>query len=90
MQGKDDSRQDAVMQQVFILVNQLLKTNRQTRSLGIRTYKIVPLSQQSGVLEWCEGTIPLGNLSFPTPQCLTLCFTSSHETMFLRRLACQH
>lgn len=65
-QGRDDSRQDAVMQQVFTLVNQLLKTDRQTRSLSIRTYKIVPLSQQSGVLEWCEGTLPLGKVVCPS------------------------
>jgi len=23
-------------------------------------YKVIPLSQCSGLLEWCEGTLPLG------------------------------
>ena len=41
-QGKDDLRQDAVMQQVFGMVNQLLKENAETRKreLRIRTYKV--------------------------------------------------
>ncbi|XP_038077010.1 serine-protein kinase ATM-like [Patiria miniata] len=62
VKGKDDLRQDAVMQQVFSLVNKLLQRNQETRKrrLQIRTYKIVPLSQRSGLLEWCEGTMPIG------------------------------
>ncbi|XP_022082003.1 serine-protein kinase ATM-like isoform X2 [Acanthaster planci] len=62
VKGKDDLRQDAVMQQVFALVNRLLQRNQETRKrrLRIRRYKIVPLSQRSGLLEWCEGTMPLG------------------------------
>jgi phosphatidylinositol kinase/protein kinase (PI-3 family) len=41
-QGKDDLRQDAVMQQVFTLLNTLLKNNKETqnRKLLIRTYKV--------------------------------------------------
>uniref|UniRef100_UPI00358DFB11 serine-protein kinase ATM-like isoform X2 n=1 Tax=Myxine glutinosa TaxID=7769 RepID=UPI00358DFB11 len=60
--GNDDLRQDAVMQQVFHLCNGLLSTDReaQQRRLKIRTYKVVPLTRQSGLLEWCEGTLPLG------------------------------
>ncbi|XP_072019634.1 serine-protein kinase ATM-like [Amphiura filiformis] len=62
VKGKDDLRQDAVMQQVFGLVNKLLQRNQETRrrSLQIRTYRVIPLSQRSGILEWCEGTMPLG------------------------------
>ncbi|XP_071112563.1 serine-protein kinase ATM-like [Haliotis cracherodii] len=62
VKGRDDLRQDAVMQQVFGMVNSLLKKNPETkkRCLRIRMYKVVPLSQRSGVLEWCEGTQPLG------------------------------
>ncbi|XP_062510724.1 serine-protein kinase ATM-like isoform X2 [Corticium candelabrum] len=62
VKGKDDLRQDAVMQQVFALVNKLLQKKAATRKrkLTIRTYKVIPLSQRSGVVEWCEGTVPLG------------------------------
>ncbi|XP_055888527.1 serine-protein kinase ATM-like isoform X2 [Biomphalaria glabrata] len=62
VKGQDDLRQDAVMQQVFSLVNQLLASAPETqeRKLNVRTYKVVPLSQKCGLLQWCEGTQPLG------------------------------
>ncbi|XP_031763657.2 serine-protein kinase ATM isoform X2 [Galleria mellonella] len=62
IKDKDDLRQDAVMQQVFSIVNTLLEKNTITcrNKLTIRTYKVVPMSRLSGVLEWCEGTMPIG------------------------------
>ncbi|XP_010168937.1 serine-protein kinase ATM-like, partial [Antrostomus carolinensis] len=62
LKGRDDLRQDAVMQQVFQMCNTLLQQNTETRKrkLTIRRYKVVPLSQRSGVLEWCSGTTPIG------------------------------
>ncbi|XP_078513177.1 serine-protein kinase ATM [Lissotriton helveticus] len=62
VKGRDDLRQDAVMQQVFQMCNTLLQRNTETRKrkLTIRRYKVVPLSQRSGVLEWCTGTVPIG------------------------------
>ncbi|KAI1242007.1 hypothetical protein IHE44_0005519 [Lamprotornis superbus] len=62
VKGRDDLRQDAVMQQVFQMCNTLLQQNTETRKrkLNIRRYKVVPLSQRSGVLEWCAGTTPIG------------------------------
>ncbi|KAM9320664.1 serine-protein kinase ATM [Gastrophryne carolinensis] len=62
VKGRDDLRQDAVMQQVFHMCNMLLQKNSETRKrkLTIRRYKVVPLSQRSGVLEWCSGTVPIG------------------------------
>ncbi|XP_054719337.1 serine-protein kinase ATM-like [Uloborus diversus] len=58
VKGGDDLRQDAVMQQVFFLVNQLLDQKMETkrRRLHIRTYKVVPISRKSGVIQWCDGT----------------------------------
>ena len=42
LKGKDDLRQDAVMQQVFNLINNLLKKDKSTlkRRLCMRTYKV--------------------------------------------------
>lgn len=62
VKGRDDLRQDAVMEQVFGMVNQLLIKNSETRKrkLKMRTYKVIPLSQRSGIVEWCEDTVPLG------------------------------
>lgn len=63
VKGKDDLRQDAVMQQVFHFMNVLLKNKKSSckRNLSIRTYKIVPLTQMSGILEFCDNTNTLGN-----------------------------
>ena len=62
LKGKDDLRQDAVMQQVFSTMNLFLEQDEQARrrKLNIRIYKVVPLSRRSGLLEWCEGTSPIG------------------------------
>ncbi|XP_047965261.1 serine/threonine-protein kinase ATM [Salvia hispanica] len=61
--GNDDLRQDAVMEQFFGLVNTFLQNNRDTwrRKLSIRTYKVVPFTPSAGVLEWVDGTLPLGD-----------------------------
>lgn len=51
------------MQQVFTIMNSMLRSNRETRKrkLHIRTYKILPLSQRSGILEWCANTTTLND-----------------------------
>ncbi|CAF0940395.1 unnamed protein product, partial [Brachionus calyciflorus] len=65
VKGRDDLRQDAVMQQFFATVNDLITFNNNSRNTvklnTMRTYKIIPLSQKSGVLEWCQNTITIGN-----------------------------
>lgn len=62
-EGNDDLRQDAVMEQVFELVNIVLKRDRETRkrTLSVRSYKVVPLSSQAGVLEFVGSTTPMAN-----------------------------
>uniref|UniRef100_A0A8D0HE52 non-specific serine/threonine protein kinase n=1 Tax=Sphenodon punctatus TaxID=8508 RepID=A0A8D0HE52_SPHPU len=59
------------MQQVFQMCNTLLQENTETRKrkLTIRRYKVVPLSQRSGVLEWCSETIPLGDFLVNSEAC---------------------
>jgi ataxia telangiectasia mutated family protein len=54
-------RQDAIMEQVFDQVSRLLKNHTATRlrNLGIRTYKVLPLSTRSGLMEFVQNTIPL-------------------------------
>ena len=56
--GNDDLRQDAVMQQLFELVNRLLLDNGATRERKLRvgTYKVVPFTPAAGVLEWVENS----------------------------------
>ncbi|KAI0306020.1 hypothetical protein B0F90DRAFT_1695380 [Multifurca ochricompacta] len=62
-EGNDDLRQDAVMEQVFDLVNVVLCRDRETRrrNLSIRGYKVIPLAPQAGVLEFVGNTLPLSH-----------------------------
>ncbi|KAI9790800.1 MAG: Serine/threonine-protein kinase tel1 [Peltula sp. TS41687] len=59
--GNDDLRQDAIMEQVFEHVSDLLQHDRTTRprNLTIRTYKVIPLSTTAGILEFVPNTIAL-------------------------------
>ncbi|KAF6212973.1 hypothetical protein GE061_010686 [Apolygus lucorum] len=63
VKGQDDLRQDAGMQQVFGILNILLRNEESTskRRLLIRTYKVIPVSQKSGVIEWAANTQPIGD-----------------------------
>jgi hypothetical protein len=64
VKGGDDMRQDAVMQQVFANVNFTLSRDEETqkRNLAIRTYKIIPTTPQTGILEWVQNTAAFGSL----------------------------
>lgn len=77
VKGEDDLRQDAIMQQVFGTVNDLLRHEGSsgndfikkslgssivtTRQLRVITYGITPLSPASGVLEWVDNTMCFGD-----------------------------
>ncbi|KAI1457230.1 hypothetical protein F4805DRAFT_198921 [Annulohypoxylon moriforme] len=65
--GNDDLRQDAIMEQVFAAVSSVLKLHRSTqqRNLGIRTYKVLPLTSASGLIEFVSNTIPLHEYLMP-------------------------
>ncbi|KAI1263998.1 phosphatidylinositol 3 [Xylariaceae sp. FL1019] len=65
--GNDDLRQDAIMEQVFAAVSSVLKLHRSTRqrNLGIRTYKVLPLTSVSGLIEFVSNTIPLHDYLMP-------------------------
>jgi ataxia telangiectasia mutated family protein len=62
LKGRDDMRQDAIMQQIFTVVNQLLMSNKEMslKQAKICTYRVVPFSRRSGILEWCSATMPIG------------------------------
>lgn len=49
------------MEQVFELVNTVLRSDRETnrRALNVRGYKIIPLGAQAGVLEFVADTTPM-------------------------------
>lgn len=65
--GNDDLRQDAIMEQVFEQVSELLQSNKATkqRDLRIRTYKVIPLNANAGVIEFVQNTTPLNDYLRP-------------------------
>ncbi|KAJ2330923.1 hypothetical protein GGH92_009386, partial [Coemansia sp. RSA 2673] len=70
VKGKDDMRQDAVIQQLFYVINRFLGSagakarglaaSTACSSMRIRTYQVVPLTKRCGVLQWVDNTIPFG------------------------------
>lgn len=62
--SEDDLRQDAVMQQIFRLLNNLLGNDRKAkqRQLKVRTYSVIPLGPQCGLLEFVGNTSPIGEV----------------------------
>lgn len=65
--GSDDLRQDAIMEQVFEKVNNIFQNYKETRrrNLRIRTYKVVPLGPQAGVIEFVRNSIALNDVLKP-------------------------
>ncbi|KAH0404243.1 hypothetical protein KCU89_g1327, partial [Aureobasidium melanogenum] len=65
--GNDDLRQDAIMEQVFGEVSKMLQTHKTSRqrNLHIRTYKVLPLTSTSGIIEFVPHSMPLGEFLVP-------------------------
>ena len=61
LKGHEDLRQDERVMQLFGLVNTLLSTDRATakHDLTIRRYEVIPLSPNSGLIEWVPHSDPL-------------------------------
>ncbi|KJE97226.1 hypothetical protein CAOG_09113 [Capsaspora owczarzaki ATCC 30864] len=55
---KDDLRKDCRVMEFNTMVNKLLKRDPDTRQrqLRIRTYAVVPLNEECGLLEWVQNT----------------------------------
>lgn len=55
------------MQQVFALVNKMLARDEVTRrrKLHVRTYKVIPLQNANGIIEFVSNTKPLVEILKP-------------------------
>ena len=64
LKGHEDLRQDERVMQLFSLVNTLLAHDRDTANshLSIRTYPVIPLSQNSGLIGWVPNCDTLHDL----------------------------
>ncbi len=60
-------RQDAVMEQVFGIINAQLRREpiASRRRLNFRTYNVLPLAQQTGVIEFVPNAMAIGDWLVP-------------------------
>ena len=67
------------MQQVFSSMNVFLRSQTEetlsSRMLRLITYRCIPLSPATGVLEWVENTVPIGTY-------LTTSATGAHDRYY--------
>ncbi|KAI9206311.1 uncharacterized protein BJ171DRAFT_28115 [Polychytrium aggregatum] len=56
---KDDLRKDCRLMEFNTMINKLLKKNPDSRRRGlhIRTYAVVPLNEECGLIEWVNNTV---------------------------------
>jgi len=61
VKGGEDLRLDQRVQLMFRMMNRTLAANPQCarRDLSMRTYEVMPLNDQVGLIEWMDGTAPL-------------------------------
>ena len=65
VKGLEDLRLDQRIEQLFGAMNKILATDSTccTRAgLSVRTYQVIPVSQNAGLLEWVSNTIPVKSL----------------------------
>lgn len=64
LKGKEDTRQDERVMQLFSLVNKLLASEPETskRGLSITRYSVIPLSQKAGLIGWVQNCDTLQQL----------------------------
>ncbi|KAH0728770.1 hypothetical protein KY284_004635 [Solanum tuberosum] len=64
LKGHEDLRQDERVMQLFGLVNTLLENSRKTaeKDLSIQRYDVIPLSPNSGLIEWVPNCDTLHQL----------------------------
>lgn len=58
---KDDLRKDFRLMEFCSVLNHYFKKNTQARKrkLGLRTFMVLPLKEDCGILEWVDGLVSL-------------------------------
>ncbi|KAL6068818.1 Serine/threonine-protein kinase smg1 [Balamuthia mandrillaris] len=61
LKGREDLHLDERIMQFLGTINQRLAKDKESHARGLRArnYAVIPLSQQSGLIQWVEGAIPL-------------------------------
>lgn len=84
---KDDLRKDARLMDFNAVVNKLLRANSDSRrrQLHIRTYSVVPLNEECGLIEWVRNTSPFRELLKPRYDALGVGFSSKKVQEYFDR-----
>ena len=77
---EDDLRKDQRLLDVMALVNKLLRRDGEAwrRRLAIRTYAVIPMSHETGIIEWVSHMIGLRNVVMPIYKQRKLGVPTSH------------
>ncbi|GJJ77035.1 DNA-dependent protein kinase catalytic subunit [Entomortierella parvispora] len=61
VKGGEDLRLDQRIQQLFSLMNDIMRKDPQCsrQDISIGTYSVIPMSLSLGILEWVDNTVPL-------------------------------
>jgi len=64
VKGGEDLRLDQRVQQLFSVMNEIFASDAQCsrRHLTLRTYQVIPMTGQVGMIEWIDNTKPLKGL----------------------------
>ncbi|KAK6170524.1 hypothetical protein SNE40_018898 [Patella caerulea] len=61
VKGGEDLRQDARIEQLFVIMNKVFSKDPacRHRKLKLKTYQVIPMTPRVGLIEWMNNTIPL-------------------------------
>ena len=81
LKGREDLRQDERVMQLFGLINRLLSSSNETckRDLEIRTYAVIPLAPNCGMIRWVSFTDTIHALIETYRESQQLIFGIEHE-----------
>ena len=81
LKGREDLRQDERVMQLFGLINRLLLSSNDTnkRDLEIRTYAVIPLAPNCGMIGWVSFTDTIHSLIETYRESQQLIFGIEHE-----------
>jgi len=84
LKGKEDLRQDERVMQLFGLMNRLLTASNETnkRDLEIRTYAVIPLAPNCGMIGWVSFTDTIQSLIQNYRESQQLIFGIENEFVF--------
>ncbi|KAH3902567.1 DNA-binding protein kinase TEL1 SCDLUD_000147 [Saccharomycodes ludwigii] len=90
--SNDDLRQDAIMEQVFKQVNQILNKNKETSKhhLRMKTYEVIPLGPQAGIIEFVSNSKSLHEILIKLHMDDKMSFDKARRTMKAAQNKSQH